>query len=181
MALGKGLSKCQISPLLAYNVRNNNCLPQKLPMFSLFIRLIPVLRGIGVRLEAPLFNLNLYACQAKSTILAHLHWRISHIACQFLASKQTQTIELFFSGKYTDEVVKRLLYLKKLDGFPVIREVEEEEAEEVSGTMDLQEIDRMANNADEDDAEEDPEKPVVDDDYEYDDEETRAPSDTEAD
>ncbi len=25
------------------------------------------------------------------------------------------------AGKYTEEVIKRLLYLKKLDGYPVIR------------------------------------------------------------
>lgn len=48
----------------------------------------------------------------------------------------------------------RLLYLKKLDGYPVIREVEEEETEELSGTMDLHEIDRMAKQDDEDDEEE---------------------------
>ena len=55
------------------------------------------------------------------------------------------------AGKYTDEVIKRLLYLRKLDGFPVIREVEEEETEEVSGTLDLQEIDRMAQDDDDED------------------------------
>ena len=27
------------------------------------------------------------------------------------------------AGRYTEEVIKRLLYLKKLDGFPVIRKV----------------------------------------------------------
>ena len=27
------------------------------------------------------------------------------------------------AGRYTEEVIKRLLYLKKLDGFPVIRQV----------------------------------------------------------
>ena len=55
------------------------------------------------------------------------------------------------SGKYTDEVIKRLLFLRKLDGFPVIREVEEQEKEEQSGTLDLQEIDRMAADDDDDD------------------------------
>lgn len=35
------------------------------------------------------------------------------------------------NGKYNDEITKRLLYLKKLDGFPVIRNVEVAEEEEV--------------------------------------------------
>ena len=40
-----------------------------------------------------------------------------------------------------------------MDGFPVIREVEEEATEEVSGTLDLNEIDRMAQDDDEEVAE----------------------------
>ena len=74
--------------------------------------------------------------------------------------------EMTSAGKYTEEVIKRLLYLRKLDGFPVIREVEEEETEELSGTLDLQEIDRMAADDDDDD----------DDDEE---DSTKAPSDPE--
>ena len=35
------------------------------------------------------------------------------------------------NGKYNDEITKRLLYLKKLDGYPVIRNVEVAEEEEV--------------------------------------------------
>ena len=46
--------------------------------------------------------------------------------------------------KYTEEVIKRLLILKKLDGFPVIREVDNDDAEEVSSTLDMEEIDRLA-------------------------------------
>ncbi len=69
------------------------------------------------------------------------------------------------AGRYTEEVVRRLLYLRKLDGFPVIRESEEEAAEETGdGTLDLEEINRMAEDSDQDDD---------------DDEATRAPSDTE--
>ncbi len=48
---------------------------------------------------------------------------------------------------------RRLLFLRKLDGFPVIRENEEEATEEVSGTLDLEEINRMAEDSDEDDDE----------------------------
>jgi dynein light chain 1 len=48
------------------------------------------------------------------------------------------------AGKYTEEVIKRLLYLKKLDGFPVIREVEGDDEEEVSSTLDMNEIDLLA-------------------------------------
>ncbi len=70
--------------------------------------------------------------------------------------------EMSAAGKYNDEVIKRLLYLRKLDGFPVIRENEEEATEEVSGTLDLEEINRMAEDSDEED-----------------DEATRAPSDVE--
>ncbi len=47
------------------------------------------------------------------------------------------------AGKYNDEVIKRLLYLKKLDGFPVIREADHDDDEEVSSTLDIEEIDRM--------------------------------------
>ena len=42
------------------------------------------------------------------------------------------------------QVIRRLLYLKKLDGFPVIREAENNDDEEVSSTMDIEEIDRLA-------------------------------------
>ncbi len=45
------------------------------------------------------------------------------------------------------------MFLRKLDGFPVIRENEEEATEEVSGTLDLEEINRMAEDSDEDDDE----------------------------
>ena len=46
--------------------------------------------------------------------------------------------------KYTDEVIKRLLFLKKLDGYPVIREVDNDDEEEVSSVLDMAEIDRLA-------------------------------------
>ncbi len=82
--------------------------------------------------------------------------------------------DLTSSGKYNDEVrikpyyssnyswrdfsvlaslqiIKRLLYLRKLDGFPVIRENEEEATEEVLGTLDIEEINRMAEDSDEED------------------------------
>ena len=36
------------------------------------------------------------------------------------------------------------MILKKLDGFPVIREVDNDDAEEVSSTLDMEEIDRLA-------------------------------------
>ena len=48
------------------------------------------------------------------------------------------------SGKYTDEVIKRLLYLKKLDGYPVIRERDNEDDEDVKSTLDAEEIENMA-------------------------------------
>lgn len=48
------------------------------------------------------------------------------------------------TGKYNDEVIKRLLYLKKLDGFPVIREAEKDDDDEVSSTLDIEEIEKMA-------------------------------------
>ena len=48
------------------------------------------------------------------------------------------------SGKYTDEVIKRLLYLKKLDGYPVIREREDNDDDEVRSTLDAEEIENMA-------------------------------------
>ena len=51
-------------------------------------------------------------------------------------------------GTYNDEVVKRLLVLKKLDGFPVIREVLEEEKEEEKTTLDIKEIQNMAEELD---------------------------------
>ena len=45
---------------------------------------------------------------------------------------------------YTDQVIRRLLYLKKLDGYPVIREQENNDEEEVCQYMDIEEIDRLA-------------------------------------
>ncbi len=47
-------------------------------------------------------------------------------------------------GTYNDEVIRRLLVLKKLDGYPVIREVMEEEKEEEMTTLDMKEIQNMA-------------------------------------
>ena len=44
--------------------------------------------------------------------------------------------------------MKRLLVLKKLDGFPVIREVLEEEKEEEMTTLDMKEIQNMAEELD---------------------------------
>jgi hypothetical protein len=41
-------------------------------------------------------------------------------------------------------VTRRLLVLKKLDGYPVIREVMEEEKEEEMTTLDMKEIQNMA-------------------------------------
>ena len=48
------------------------------------------------------------------------------------------------SGKYTDEVTKRLLYLKKLDGYPVIRTTDNDDDEDVKSTLDAEEIENMA-------------------------------------
>ena len=45
---------------------------------------------------------------------------------------------------YIDQVIRRLLFLKKLDGFPVIREQENNTEEEVCQYMDIEEIDRLA-------------------------------------
>lgn len=80
--------------------------------------------------------------------------------------------EMSAAGRYTEEVVRRLLFLRKLDGFPVIRESEEEAAEEQTGILDLEEIERMA--ADSDQEEEVPAGAAADED-----EDTRAPSVTE--
>ena len=44
------------------------------------------------------------------------------------------------NGKYNDEITKRLLYLKKLDGYPVIRNVEVAEEEEVKIQVLMQSI-----------------------------------------
>ena len=52
-------------------------------------------------------------------------------------------------GTYNDEVIRRLLVLKKLDGYPVIREVMEEEKEEEMTTLDMKEIQNMAEKLDE--------------------------------
>lgn len=60
--------------------------------------------------------------------------------------------------KYTDEVIKRLLFLKKLDGYPVIRELDNDEEEEVSSILDMNEIDRLAKGDSDDEEEE--EEPV---------------------
>ena len=46
--------------------------------------------------------------------------------------------------KYIDEVIKRLLCLKKLDGYPVIRELDNDEDEEVSSLLDMNEIEKLA-------------------------------------
>jgi hypothetical protein len=51
---------------------------------------------------------------------------------------------LYFEGTYNDEVIRRVLVLKKLDGFPVIRENMEEEKEEEMTTLDMKEIQNMA-------------------------------------
>ena len=51
---------------------------------------------------------------------------------------------LLQQGTYNDEVIRRLLVLKKLDGYPVIREVLEEEKEEEMTTLDMKEIQNMA-------------------------------------
>ncbi len=59
--------------------------------------------------------------------------------------------EMSAVGKYYDEVIKLLLYLRKLNGFLVITENEEEATEEVSGTLDLEEINRMAEDSEEED------------------------------
>jgi hypothetical protein len=52
-------------------------------------------------------------------------------------------------------VSKRLLYLKKLDGFPVIRMLVEEDNEDVTSTLDIKEIQQMAGDFDDEDKEED--------------------------
>ena len=52
-------------------------------------------------------------------------------------------------GTYNDEVIRRLLVVKKLDGYPVIREVMEEEKEEEMTTLDMKEIQNMAEKLDE--------------------------------
>ena len=46
--------------------------------------------------------------------------------------------------KYIDEVIKRLLFLKKLDGYPVIRELDNDDEEEVSSLLDMNEIEKLA-------------------------------------
>lgn len=48
------------------------------------------------------------------------------------------------TGRWTDEVSKRLLALKKLDGYPVIRDDIEDEEEEVQSVLDPDEIANMA-------------------------------------
>ena len=46
--------------------------------------------------------------------------------------------------KYIDDVIKRLLFLKKLDGYPVIRDMDNDEDEEVNSLLDMEEIEKMA-------------------------------------
>ena len=46
--------------------------------------------------------------------------------------------------KYIDEVIKRLLILKKLDGYPVIRELDNDDEEEVTSLLDMNEIEKLA-------------------------------------
>ena len=48
------------------------------------------------------------------------------------------------TGRWKDEVSKRLLALKKLDGYPVIRDDIEDDEEEVQSTLDADEIENMA-------------------------------------
>ena len=52
------------------------------------------------------------------------------------------TLFLLFSQQWKTQ---RLLYLKKLDGYPVIRNVEVAEEEETDEVLQMDEIDRMAN------------------------------------
>ena len=66
-------------------------------------------------------------------------------------------------------ILQRLLYLKKLDGYPVIRNVEVAEEEETDEVLQMEEIDRMANEGDEEVEEE--EKGEEDEDDDEDDEE----------
>ena len=65
---------------------------------------------------------------------------------------------------------QRLLYLKKLDGYPVIRNVEVAEEEETDEVLQMDEIDRMANEGDEEEVE-DAEKGEEEEDEDEDDEE----------
>ena len=55
--------------------------------------------------------------------------------------------ELTAAGKYTNEIIRRLLYLKKLDGNPVIREVEDDEEDACSMTLDLGQLDMDAGGS----------------------------------
>ena len=64
------------------------------------------------------------------------------------------------AGNYTEQIIRRLLFLKKLDGFPVIREQENNDDEEVSSTMDIEEIDRLARDYEEDDEDDAPMIPM---------------------
>ena len=47
------------------------------------------------------------------------------------------------SGKWIGEVSKRLLHLKKLDGYPLIRDEVEEVDEDENSILDAEEIERM--------------------------------------
>ena len=60
------------------------------------------------------------------------------------ASLKSLKVSFNFEGTYNDEVIRRVLVLKKLDGFPVIRENLEEEKEEEMTTLDMKEIQNMA-------------------------------------
>ena len=62
----------------------------------------------------------------------------------FSASLKSLKVSFNFEGTYNDEVIRRVLVLKKLDGFPVIRENLEEEKEEEMTTLDMKEIQNMA-------------------------------------
>ena len=58
------------------------------------------------------------------------------------------------NGTYRAEVTKRLLKLKKLDGFPVIRDEVEEDEDDVKSTLDMDEIEDMTRGDEGDDEEE---------------------------
>ena len=47
------------------------------------------------------------------------------------------------NNKYIDEVTKRLLVLRRLDGYPVIRDLVEE-VEEQTGGLTMEEIEELA-------------------------------------
>ena len=45
---------------------------------------------------------------------------------------------------YNEQVSRRLQYLKKLDGYPILREQEKTDDEETCQVMDIEEIERIA-------------------------------------